>query len=488
MAQDSGIVAPELLAGVRMLLKSNPKGMSVSDIAAGLGMNRNSTAKYLDILSVGGQIEMRAFGPAKVYFLSQRVPLGAILNYTTEYILIVDQHYRILQVNDRFLEFLGMDRADLLGASIDTVRLPIVSAHEVRSRMLEARSEGEVSLELETGEGEASRYYRVRLISTAFDDGSTGLTCIIEEITARKQAERALRERERRFREIVELSPFPCAIVDAGGVYLYVNTRFSETFGYTAGEIGTIDRWFELAYPDPDYRSHMAAEWDREVESGVTPEPRFFHIRTRSGEVREVVFRRRRLSDGNHYLTYEDISDSGGSRTRSPNGTGSTTRSTARSGGSRRSRRPGTTTSSPPGSTGASPTPPRSSSGSRAGVRPGSWACRSPSSSRAPAWTSAPRSSTGSRPELPLRRGDPRAPVGRHDGHPDREFRAVPRQFGRGDGARRPPPPPLGSERLGARWRPPTRRGVRFFPVRYDYCPRPPTSMFTDEETFSLIF
>ena len=105
MTQDSGIVAPELLAGVRALLKNNPKGMSVSDIAAGLGMNRNSTAKYLDILSVGGQIEMRAFGPAKVYFLSQRVPLGAILNYTAEYILIIDQHYRILQVNDRFLEY-----------------------------------------------------------------------------------------------------------------------------------------------------------------------------------------------------------------------------------------------------------------------------------------------------------------------------------------------------------------------------------------------
>ena len=316
MAQDSGIVAPELLAGVRTLLKSNPKGMSVSDIAAGLGMNRNSTAKYLDILSVGGQIEMRAFGPAKVYFLSQRAPLGAILNYTAEYILIIDQHHRILQVNDRFLEFLGMDRADLLGASIDTVRLPILSAPEVRSRMLEARSEGEVSLELDTGEGEARRYYRVRLISTAFDDGSTGLTCIIEEITARKQAEQALRERERRFREIVELSPFPCAIVDAGGVYLYVNTRFSETFGYTAGEIGTIDRWFDLAYPDPDYRSHMAAEWDREVASGATPAPRFFHIRTRSGEVREVVFRRRRLSDGNHYLTYEDISESPAARER----------------------------------------------------------------------------------------------------------------------------------------------------------------------------
>ncbi|MEN6341037.1 MAG: PAS domain S-box protein [Methanospirillum sp.] len=309
MAQDSGVVSPEVLAAVRALLKNNPKGLSVSDIAAGLGMNRNSTAKYLDILSVGGQIEMRAFGPAKVYFLSQRAPLGAILNYTAEYILIIDQNYRILQINDRYLEFLHMDRADLLGASIDTVRLPIVSAPGVRNRMLEARSEGEVSLELERGEGEATRYYRVRLVSTAFDDGSTGLTCIVEEITARKQAERDLLERERRFREIVELSPFPCAIVDAEGAYLYVNSRFSETFGYTAEEIGTVDRWFDLAYPDPDYRSAMAAEWAREAASREIPEPRFIHLQTRSGQVREVVFRRRRLSDGNHYLVYEDISE-----------------------------------------------------------------------------------------------------------------------------------------------------------------------------------
>lgn len=309
MAQDSAIIAPELLAGVRALLKNNPNGMSVSDIAAGLGMNRNSVAKYLDILSVGGQIEMHAFGPAKVYFLAPRAPLGAILNYTAEYILIIDQNHRILQVNDRFLEFLRMDRRDLLGASIDAVGLPIVAAPQVRSRMLEARSEGEVSLELQHGDGDAARYYSVRLVSTAFDDGSTGLTCIIEDITVRKQAERALLERERRFREITELSPFPCALVKDSGEYLYVNSRFAETFGYTAGEIETIDRWFELAFPDPEYRSAMSAEWERDTVSAEVPDPRFFHIKTRRGEVREVVYRHRRLSDGNHYLVYEDISE-----------------------------------------------------------------------------------------------------------------------------------------------------------------------------------
>jgi PAS domain S-box-containing protein len=308
MVSDSGIVSPNVLAEVRTLLKENPKGMSVSDIAAALGMNRNSTAKYLDILCVGGQIEMKNFGPAKVYFLSQRVPLGAILNYTNEYILILDQHYRILQVNDRYLDYLGKSRPDLLGRSIDAVSLPIVSENEVRSRMLEALSEGEVSLEVEQGRGDSTRYHRVRLVSTVFDDGSTGITCIIEEITERKRAERILQESERRFREIVELSPFPCAIVDPAGRYLYVNSRFTETFGYTAEELGTMDRWFDLAYPDADYRSYMDAAWQRE-QGDQEPEPRFFHVRTRDGDVREVVFRLKNLSDGNHYLVYEDISE-----------------------------------------------------------------------------------------------------------------------------------------------------------------------------------
>lgn len=309
MAQDTGIVSPNLLAQVRTLLKNNPRGMSVTDIAAGLGMNRNSAAKYLDILCVGGQIEMRAFGPAKVYFLSQHVPLGAILNYTSEYILVLDQQYRILQVNDRFLEFLRVAREDLLGKGIDQVRLPIVSAPQVRSRLIEARSEGEVSLELETGDGESRRYYRVRLISTVFDDASTGLTCIIEEITDRKRAEQDLKERERRFREIVELSPFPSAIVDPGGRFLYVNIRFAETFGYTADECGTIGNWFGLAHPDLEYEKLMTEAWQGALAADSNPEPRLLHVRTRNGDLREVVFHQRRLSDGNLYLVYEDISE-----------------------------------------------------------------------------------------------------------------------------------------------------------------------------------
>ena len=175
--------------------------------------------------------------------------------------------------------------------------------------MIEARSEGEVLLELEEGSAETVRFFLVRLVSTVFDDGSTGITCILEDITERKRAERDLLERERRFREIVEFSPFPSAIADPEGSLLYTNTRFIETFGYTADECGTVERWFEFAHPDLDYRQYTDDIWKAVVATGSTPEPSILHVRTRTEEVREVVFHLRRLSDEKLYLVYEDISE-----------------------------------------------------------------------------------------------------------------------------------------------------------------------------------
>ena len=173
--------------------------------------------------------------------------------------------------------------------------------------MLEARSEGEVQLELEVGPTDAVRFFLVRLVSTVFDDGSTGITCIIEDITDRKRAERDLQERERRFREIVELSPFPCAVVDPEGALLYTNTRFVETFGYTAEECGTVENWFAFAHPDNDYRRYTDGIWRAVVTNGSIPDPSILHVRTRLGEVREVVFHLRRLSDKNVYPLWNSV-------------------------------------------------------------------------------------------------------------------------------------------------------------------------------------
>ncbi len=69
----------EKISRIKTLLKNHPKGMTISDIATGLKMNRNSLAKYLEILLISGHVESRTYGTARVFSLSHRVPISAIM-------------------------------------------------------------------------------------------------------------------------------------------------------------------------------------------------------------------------------------------------------------------------------------------------------------------------------------------------------------------------------------------------------------------------
>src|ERR1051325_10437178 len=66
------------LERIEQLLKEQPKGLTITEISDALTLNRNSSAKYLDVLLTSGRVEQRSIGPAKVFFLSQRVPLAAM--------------------------------------------------------------------------------------------------------------------------------------------------------------------------------------------------------------------------------------------------------------------------------------------------------------------------------------------------------------------------------------------------------------------------
>jgi len=54
------------LLQIRELLRQAPHGMSVTEIARTLKKNMHSVGRYLDILHVSGQVEMRTYGKAKV--------------------------------------------------------------------------------------------------------------------------------------------------------------------------------------------------------------------------------------------------------------------------------------------------------------------------------------------------------------------------------------------------------------------------------------
>jgi PAS domain-containing protein len=106
------------LIKIKDVLKANPKGLSLSDISRLVSMNRHSIAKYMEMLTISGQVEMRFLGPSKVYYLSQRVPISAMLGFSSDMICTLDRDMKVIQVNDAFLTFFGQSRENLAGQNI----------------------------------------------------------------------------------------------------------------------------------------------------------------------------------------------------------------------------------------------------------------------------------------------------------------------------------------------------------------------------------
>lgn len=77
-------------------------------------------------------------------------------------------------------------------------------------------------------------------------------------------------EAKKRVEQIIDLSPL--AIYMSTGLEqkaVYMNATFERLFGYTEEEIPSVKEWWPLAYPDTDYRNHLANEWNREVKKAI---------------------------------------------------------------------------------------------------------------------------------------------------------------------------------------------------------------------------
>jgi len=112
---------------------------------------------------------------------------------------------------------------------------------------------------------------------------------------------------EANFRLLVQGAPYGLALLNADGVVSYFNPAFSRMTGYSIADVPTVDRWFELAYPDPEYRARVISEWQ-----AVDAQPkaqRSFLVSCANGEDRQIQFQVATLSDQRKLISFEDITE-----------------------------------------------------------------------------------------------------------------------------------------------------------------------------------
>jgi len=129
-------------------------------------------------------------------------------------------------------------------------------------------------------------------------------------ITEHKQVEELLRLSENKLRATLDATPFPIAVVDLqDDTIFYWSSSAVALFGHTAP---TASEWYQIAYPDPDYRREVIERWKpfleiarescRPVNTGE------YRVTCRDHSVRICVLYATFLPD-NLIVTFHDITD-----------------------------------------------------------------------------------------------------------------------------------------------------------------------------------
>lgn len=219
------------------ILKENPRGMSVREISEAAQINRNTTARYMDNLLVSGRVEMRTFGKAKVFFISKRVPVSAMLNLSTDMVLLVDSDLKVIQANESVISFLSCTREDILGTHVYDGSCKIlcndIFTEQIRSSLKGEMVKGEIRL-IKDGR---DCIIDERIYPMVLSDGRPGATVILYDITDKVNAEIALEQSEAMFRTLVESINDVIWSLDDSLIIEYVSPQIEKLTGYPADEV-----------------------------------------------------------------------------------------------------------------------------------------------------------------------------------------------------------------------------------------------------------
>jgi PAS domain S-box-containing protein len=183
----------------------------------------------------------------------------AVLDASPNAIVAVGDTGLITYANPQIEETFGYRRDELIGRPVELLLPARVAGRHVEHRTgfiarPQARPMG-IGRDL-AGRRKDGTEFPVEISLTPVDtpDGRHVFATVVD-ITARKTAESALAESERRFRAVLEASPNAILGVGSGGLISYVNPQVEETFGYARDEL--LGRPVELLLPERVAERHV---------------------------------------------------------------------------------------------------------------------------------------------------------------------------------------------------------------------------------------
>jgi PAS domain S-box-containing protein/diguanylate cyclase (GGDEF)-like protein len=184
--------------------------------------------------------------------------LDYLSRYANDAFLLLDMHGRLLDCNDRVSEMYGYTGDELIGQSINLLRAPD-HRDRVDAIFEPLLKDGQAIYETVHQDKHGRRFpveSSARLID---EEGLQRIHVSVRDISERKQAEQALREREARYRAVIETSADGFWMIDLDGRLLEVNDAYCRMSGYSREELlGMHISDLDARESPEEMASHMA--------------------------------------------------------------------------------------------------------------------------------------------------------------------------------------------------------------------------------------
>jgi len=202
----------------------------------------------------------------------------------SECVSITDMDDTVLFVNEGFLKTYGYEEHELLGNHISIVRSPNNLPDVVRE-ILPATLRGGWQGELVNRRKDGTEFPIALSASKITDKNGKliGLVRVAADITERKKVEAALRESEKKYREVVENASDVIYSTDNRGNFTYANAAALRSVVYLSDEITRLN-YLDLVLPE--HRARVKRNYLRQLLEKKPTTYIEYPFRTKSGEVK----------------------------------------------------------------------------------------------------------------------------------------------------------------------------------------------------------
>ncbi|MCX5805834.1 MAG: PAS domain S-box protein [Proteobacteria bacterium] len=238
-----------------------------------------------------------------------------IFEGATEGICQTTPEGRCLSMNPAFAKMFGFASPEEMIDSVSNMGQHLYVNPEDREKMVRMLIEHDKvkGYEVEVYRKDRSRFWISINIHTVRD--TAGNILYFEgtntDITTRKKAEEAIANEREKLKTLSDNAPFGMVLINKDGRFTYINTKFTDLFGFDPSDIPDGRTWFRMAYPDIEYRHTVISTWVEDLGDARPGErkPRVFTITCKDGTQKIANLITSILVSGDYLMICEDITE-----------------------------------------------------------------------------------------------------------------------------------------------------------------------------------